>query len=97
MAHSYNTSTCKIVQLYTKQHRLPRNLEYIINIYYIQKGDKNNCNNYRGISLSICLSKLFTGLLQNRLITHLENFFSPLQAGFRPDHRTTDHIFAIKR
>ena len=59
---------------------------------------KNNCNNYRGISLSSCLTKLFTSLLQNRLITHLEshNFFSPFQAGFRPDHRTTDHIFAIK-
>ena len=42
-----------------------------------------SCNNYRGISLSSCLSKLFTGLLQNRLITHLENnnFFSPFQAG----------------
>ena len=49
------------------------------------------------ISLSSCLSKLFTGLLQNRLITHLENnnFFRPFQAGFRPDHRTTDHIFGV--
>ena len=64
---------------------------------YTKKGDKNNCKNYRGISLSSCLSKLFTNLLRNRLITHLENnnFFS-LQAGFRPDHRTTDQIFAIK-
>ena len=72
------------------------NMSLISTIY--KKGDKNNCNNYRGISLSSCLSKLFTGLLQNRLITHLENnnFFSPFQAGFRPDHRTTDHIFAIK-
>ena len=72
------------------------NISLISTIY--KKGDKNNCNNYRGISLSSCLSKLFTGLLQNRLITHLErhNFFSPFQAGFRPDHRTTDHIFAIK-
>ena len=72
------------------------NISLISTIY--KKGYKNNCNNYRGISLSSCLSKLFTGLLQNRLITHLErhNFFSPFQAGFRPDHRTTDHIFAIK-
>ena len=72
------------------------NMSLISTIY--KKGDKNNCNNYRGISLSSCLSKLFTSLLQNRLITHLEshNFFSPFQAGFRPDHRTTDHIFAIK-
>lgn len=63
-----------------------------------KKGDQNNCNNYRGISLSSCLSKLFTSLLQKRLITYLENknFFNQFQAGFRPDHRTTDHIFAIK-
>ena len=72
------------------------NISLISTIY--KKGDKNNCNNYRGISLSSCLSKLFTGLLQNRLITHLErhNLFSPFQAGFRPDHRTNDHIFANK-
>ena len=72
------------------------NVSLLSTIY--KKGDKNNCNNYRGISRSSCLSKLFTNLLQNRLITHLENsnFFSPFQAGFRPDHRTTDHSFAIK-
>ena len=53
------------------------NMSLISTIY--KKGDKNNCN-YRGISLSSCLSKLFTGLLQNRLITNLENniFFSVL-------------------
>ena len=72
------------------------NVSLLSTIY--KKGDKNNCKNYRGISLSSCLSKLFTNLLRNRLITHLENnnFFSPFQAGFRPDHRTTDQIFAIK-
>ena len=50
------------------------------------------------ISLSSCLSKVFTGLLQNILITHLEShyFINPFQAGFRPNHRTTDHIFANK-
>ena len=63
-----------------------------------KKGDPNDCNNYRGISLSNCMSKLFTSLLHNRLIKYLEdkNYFNPYQAGFRPEHRTTDHIFAIK-
>ena len=72
------------------------NMSLISTIY--KKCDKNNCNNYRSISLSSCLSKLFSGLLQNILTMHLEshNIFSPFQAGFRPDHITTDHIFAIK-
>ena len=47
------------------------NVSLISTIY--KKGDKNNCYNYRGISLSSCLSKLFPGLHQNRLETGLSS------------------------
>ena len=52
----------------------------------------------RGISLSSCLSKLFTSLLQNRLTMHLEshNFFQSFSSGIQTRSYTTDHIFGIK-
>lgn len=63
-----------------------------------KNGDINNCDNYRCISLTSCLGKLFTSLLQTRLHKYMEDkdFYNPLQAGFRSDYRTTDHIFTIK-
>lgn len=63
---------------------------------------KNNelyeCDNYRCLSLTSCLGKLFTSLLHTRLHNHMEtnNLYNKFQAGFRPGYRTTDHIFTIK-
>jgi hypothetical protein len=50
-----------------------------------KSGNPNDCNNYRGICVSSCLSKLFTSLLQNRLTNFLEkqNLLSVTQGGFR--------------
>ena len=35
----------------------------------LKKGDKNNPNNYRGISIVSCFGKLFTSILNNRILT----------------------------
>ena len=63
-----------------------------------KNGDINNCDNYRCIGLTSCFGKFFTSLLQNRLHRFLEDehLYNRFQAGFRPDYRTTDHIFTIK-
>ena len=47
--------------------------------------------------MSNSLVKLFNTMLYNRLTTKLENanILSPAQAGFRKDHRTSDHIFTL--
>jgi hypothetical protein len=37
-------------------------------LYIYKSGDPNDCNNYRGISVTSCLGKLFTSLLQKRLL-----------------------------
>ena len=64
---------------------------------------KNNnvfydCNNYRCLSLTSYLGKLFTSLLQSRLHNYMEDsdLYNTVQAGFRPGYRFTDHIFTIK-
>lgn len=63
-----------------------------------KNGDIYNCDNYRCLSLTSCMGKLFTSLLQKRLHKYMEcnNLYNRFQAGFRPDYRTTDHIFIIK-
>jgi hypothetical protein len=63
-----------------------------------KKGTKQDTNNYRGISLSSCLGKLFTRIINTRLSKFLEvNSIIPNEQGrFRKNFRTTDSMFILK-
>ena len=63
-----------------------------------KKGNIDDCNNYRGITLLSCLGKLFTNVLNTRLTIFCEegSILSENQAGFRKNYSTTDHIFTLK-
>ena len=60
----------------------------VIPIY--KGGDKEDCNNYRPISLLPTLSKIFEKILANRLTNHLHmhNLLSLHQFGFRENYST---------
>lgn len=53
----------------------------------------------RNLTLTSCLGKLFTSILQNRLNKFIEqhNIFNPEQFGFRPNARTTDSLFILRQ
>ena len=63
-----------------------------------KKESKSDPTNYRGITISSCLGKVFTALLNNRIVTFLENshLIHESQIGFRKNRRTADHIFALR-
>ena len=68
-------------------------------IYPIHKiGGVNNPNNYRGIALLSCISKLFTKIINARLVSWAtnNNKMSELQAGFTKGKSTIDHIFVLQ-
>lgn len=62
-----------------------------------KKGDKMDPANYRGISFLNAALKLFTTILQDRLVTWMEenNVLSEFQAGFRKTYSTIDQIFSL--
>ena len=64
-----------------------------------KKGDHSLPSNYRGITLTSCLGKLFTSILQTRLLNFLEmhKLLKEEQFGFRPNCRTTDNLFILKQ
>ncbi len=55
-------------------------------------------SDYRGITLTSCLGKLFCSILNTCLVTYLEdnNIFTPHQIAFFLKFRTIDHIFALQ-
>ena len=63
-----------------------------------KKGNRNNTNNYRGITVLSLLGKIYTRLISERLTTWAErnNIFTESQFGFRKSRNTTDCIFVIK-
>ena len=69
---------------------------YITPIY--KGGDANDFNNYRAISVTSCLSKLFTRVLNERLNQFLieNNLLCREQIGFSEGHNCSDHIFVLK-
>ena len=62
-----------------------------------KKGDVNNVQNYRGITLVSCLSKLFTSILNKRLEAFCDNnnVISDAQFGFRKGKSTVDAIYIL--
>ena len=62
-----------------------------------KKGNTQDPNNYRGISLLNVCSKLYGYIINKRFVTWTEETVSigEEQAGFRRDHSTTDHIFTL--
>ena len=64
---------------------------------YKDKGDINDPDNYRGITLLSCIGKLFTAVLNERLTSYVDaiGIMGDEQAGFRQEFSTIDHIFTL--
>ena len=62
-----------------------------------KKGDINSCDNYRPISLTSLVSKVYTNILNKRLTSYADamNIIPEEQAGFRAGYSTIDHIFSL--
>ena len=72
------------------------NLGVIYPIY--KKGNRLDCNNYRGITVLNTAYKIFSLILQDRLFPHVEEIVgNNYQRGFRNGKSTTDQIFTMRQ
>ncbi len=69
---------------------------YIVPLF--KSGSVLEPNNYRGITISSCLSKVFISIMHDRLFTFLEDnsIMCREQIGFKKKARTSDHLFVLK-
>ena len=63
-----------------------------------KSAEKNDPNNYRGVSVSSCLGKLFNKLLQNRLenLCNKNKYICESQGSGKKESRTSDHLLIVK-
>ena len=61
-------------------------------------GDSGNLDNYRGISITSNVGKLFCRMIETRLsgIVENQNLLGEIQNGFRPGRGTADNLFLLQ-
>ena len=64
---------------------------------YKNKGDRSDCNNYRGISLLSIVGKVFARVVLNKLQRLAERVYPESQCGFRAERSTIDMIFSLRQ
>ena len=62
-----------------------------------KKGDLGLAKNYRGITLTSIIAKIYNALLRNRIEPKIDNILRKNQNGFRRNRSTTSQILIIRR
>jgi hypothetical protein len=85
-----------IIAIWNKEE-LPEEWKKSVIVPIRKKGDKTECNNYRGVSLLPTTYKILSNILLSRLIPYAEEIMGYHQCGFRRKRSTTDPIFCIRQ
>ena len=85
-----------IISIWEKA-KLPEEWKESIIVPIHKKGDKTDCNNYRGISLLLTTYKILSNILLSRLIPYAKEIIGDYHCGFRRNRSNTDHIFCIRQ
>ena len=83
-----------IISIWNKEE-LPDEYKESIIVPIYKKGDKTDCNNYRGMSLLPTTYKVLSKILLSRLIPYAEEVIGDHQCGFRRNRSTTDHTYIL--
>ncbi|KAI8519266.1 hypothetical protein Bbelb_025230 [Branchiostoma belcheri] len=81
-----------------KEGKVPHSMRNskIITLYK-NKGDRSDCNSYRGISLLSIVGKVFAKVVLSRLQVLANRVYPESQCGFRAERSTTDMIFSVRQ
>ena len=74
---------------------IPKNGAVVLSHQYSKGGNSSELNNFRGIAVSSCISKLFTKIINAQLVEYCEQkkIFSSNQFGFMNSCRTDDNNY----
>jgi hypothetical protein len=94
---SVGTESHKLIYSIWKEEVLPQQWKESIIVPIYKKGDKTDCNNYRGISLLSTAFKILSNILLARLTPYVNEIIGDYQCGLHRNRSTTDQIFYIRQ
>ena len=89
---------CKLFNFIFENNLYPESWTRGIVVPVPKKGDLSDVNNYRGITLTSILSKIYSHILDNRLPSWADdiNIFNECQFGFMQNKSTVDCLFILQ-
>ena len=84
-----------ICQQIWKSQQWPQDWERSVLIPILKKGNAKECSNYHTVALISHASKIMLKILQARLQQYMNCELPDIEAGFRKDRGTRDHIANI--
>jgi hypothetical protein len=85
----------KLINSIWNKAELPDQWKGSIFVPVHKKGDKTDCNNYRGISLLSTPYKILSNILIRRLSPYIDEIIGDHECGFRHNRSTADQTFCI--
>jgi hypothetical protein len=87
----------QLINYVWSKEELPDQWKESIIVPIHKKGDKTDCNNYRGISLLSTSYKILSNISLSRLSPYVDEIIGDHQCGFRRNRSTTLQIFCIRQ
>ena len=87
----------KLIQEIWEKEEVPEEWGGGVLVPIFKAGNKADADNYRGIALLNITGKVFTRILNERLMAIAEKILLEQQSGFRKGRGTTDQIFCVRQ
>ena len=86
----------ELVRQIGEEERIPQEWNKTIIVPIYKKGDRDRCDNYRGIPLGNAAYKILANIILGKIKPYIEKITGDYQNGFRDGRSITDNIFAFK-
>jgi len=86
----------ELVRQIWEEERIPEEWEEAIIVPIHKRGDKDRCENYRGIALGNAAYKILLNIILGNIKPYIEKVMGDYQNGFRGGGSVIDNIFALK-
>lgn len=96
-ANELSPALTDLFNLIMEEEKIPCQWRIVDLILLHKKGDKSDTRNYRPLSLSSSVSKIFSKVIKNRCYQQLDENQGKEQAGFRKGCSTIDHLFIMNQ
>jgi hypothetical protein len=87
----------ELIRCIWETETMPHTWKKSIVVPIYKKGNKLDCNNYRGISLLPTCYKILSNVLLSRLTLYADEIIGDHQCGFRRNRSTVDQIFTVSQ
>jgi len=79
-----------------EEERIPEEWKETIIIPTHKRGDRDRCENYRGIALGNASFRILLNIILEKIKPYIEKLMGDYQNGFRDGRSVIDIIFALK-